>query len=268
MEAEKNGSITKPKIDEGSAQYPFYTIENCFPRLREIANHYGTGGSPVPRKDICILLGKAEPTLMNFFSSCFQYGLLNNIASKGVSVTDLFQKIENPIYGDAGKKAAMMEAIMNPPLYKKLIDTFNGKIIPNESGLANLFATKEYGVNSNSSIKAAKVFFENGKALDIIDASNRLRYIIPTLDGNGNDSNNNEEKPRDNEEKAPPPIDSQKMFELPIDLGSTTAFLKYPRNITSDEIEILKIMLDAQLLALAARQKKATKDDTLNKNDE
>lgn len=262
MATEKETQAAKTKTDEGSAQYPFYTVEQCLPRLREIVAQHGIGGAAVPRKEICILLGKAEPTLMNFFSSCFQYGLMSNVASKGVSVNELFQKIETPAYGDQGKKAAIIEALYNPPLYKKLIDGYNGKIIPNETGLGNLFATKEYGVNSNTSAKAAKVFFENAKQVEIVDSSYRLRYIMPVLDGSTPPATQENKK----DQQAPPDVNASKMFEQPIDLGSSTAFLKYPRNITAPEIAILKIMLNATLAAMEARQKAGAQQQPLLNN--
>jgi len=262
METEQKLASTKPKVEEGNAQYPYYTLEECLPRMRVIANHYGIGSTPISRKDICILLGKAEPTLVYFFGTTLQYGLLNNAASKGVIVTDLFQQIEAPVYGEPGKKASMTEALNNPPIYRKLIDTYNGKILPNEDGLANLLKTKEYSVNSNSAARAAKIFFENGKLTDIIDGSNRLRYILPSTNGvSSNNGDGNANSGANTNQVIPPtpqdPPLQLNTFELPIDLGGNIAYLKYPRNITLSEIEILKIMVNAAISALETRHKKA-----------
>lgn len=248
----------KVKVDEGSAPYPFYVIEDALPRTKQIAEHFGIDSPPAKRKDVCLVLGKAEPTLMPYFGTGFQYGLLENVPAKGIVVKELYQKIAAPIYGEEGKRAAMIEAFANPPLYKKLIQEYNNKILPNETGLANLLATKEYGIHSNSTARAAKIFFENGKSLDIIDNNNRLRYIVPNnvngakADPVENDSESTKQKKNNNFQSQDT---DDEMFELPIDLGTNTAYLRYPRKIDSSEIAILKIMLDATLTALQARQK-------------
>src|SRR4051812_14815376 len=90
----------KANSDEGNAGYPYYTIEELLPRLREISKHYGIGGNSIPKKEIAVLLGKAEPTLIYFFLSSVQYGLLENTASRGVILTELFQQIEAPVFGE------------------------------------------------------------------------------------------------------------------------------------------------------------------------
>ena len=255
----------RPKSEEGNTGYPYYTIEELLPRLREISRQYGIGSSAIPRKDIAILLGKAEPTLIYFFLTCVQYGLLENVSSRGVIITDLFQQIEAPIFGDMGRRNTMIEALSNPPIYRKLIDSFNGKMLPDEEGLANLLKSKEYGVNSNSATRAAKIFYENGRSLDIIDSNKRLRYITsnvnnqqPTPPANSdNNFNPSAGAAIDNSSK---PHQSSDIFELPIDLGNGVAYLKYPRNITLPEIKILKIMVNASISALEARHAE-TKND-------
>lgn len=248
----------KTKVDEGNAPYPFYVIEDTLPRTKLIAEHFGIDSPPAKRKDVCTLLGKAEPTLMPFFGTAFQYGTLESIPAKGIVVKELYQDIAE------GKKTALLEAFANPPLYRRLIQEYNNKILPNEAGLAKLLSTKEYGINSNSATRAAKIFFENGKSLDVIDSNNRLRYIIPNNLSNSKTEDIVEEaevtKPKksaNNHSRSE--SDDETMFELPIDLGTSTAYLKYPRTINSSEIAIMKIMLDASLAALQARQQQTEK---------
>jgi hypothetical protein len=158
---------------------------NVMPRMREIAGHYGVGGQAATRKEIAIVLKKAENTLVYFFVSAIQYGLLTPVG-KGLVVSQLYEKIEAPVYGEADRKSAKMEAFNNSPLYRKLIENFNNRILPNEEGLANALKTKEYGVNPVTCGKATKVFYENGRAIGVIDSNNRLGFILPKSNsGNG-----------------------------------------------------------------------------------
>lgn len=246
--------VKPPKVEEGNAPYPYYTIDELLTRIKQIATRYGIAGQPAPRKEVCVLLGKAEPTLVYFFGSSFQYKLLENTSAKGVIVTDLFEKIDAPVFGEEGKKNAMLEAFINVPIYKRLVDSYNNKVLPDEEGLANLLKTKEYGVNSNSSARASKVFYANGKLLDIIDANNRLRYIAPLGNGTPPQKKDEETPTVDTTKKKKNDDQDDSMFEQPIDLGTSTAYLKYPRGIKTSEIAILKIMLNATLAALEARQ--------------
>ena len=52
-----------------------------------------------------------------------------------------------------------------------------------------------------------------------------------------------------------PPLNNS--FRLPIDLGEKTAYLEYPKDITLDEIEELRIMVDASIRSLELRKKRA-----------
>ena len=52
-----------------------------------------------------------------------------------------------------------------------------------EDGLTNLLKSKEYQVHSNTAAKAARVFYENSRSMNIIDSSNRLTFIMPKIDG-------------------------------------------------------------------------------------
>jgi hypothetical protein len=236
----------KLKSDEQYSSYPFYTIEELRFRTKQVADRFGVG-TLVSRKDICTLLGKAEPTLMNYFSSNIQYKFFENVPSKGVITTELFQNTETSNSEDE-RKAALIVAFGNPPLYKKLIENFNNKVLPNEIGLAELLRSKDYGIHTNTSSRAARVFFENGKALDLIDSNNRLRYLQMKTQQSATSFQ------PDSTQKSSSVITT---FELPIDLtGEKVAYLKYPKNeMTIEDINMLEIMVGAYILSMKARLK-------------
>jgi len=151
----------------------------------------------------------------------------------------------------------MLTAINNPPVYKRLISDYNGKVLPSNDEMFTNLLMANYGMIKNSAEAAVKVFTRNAKSLGIIDHTNRLRYLLPVINNNTSHINQEAQKLDDGKTFQKPPVIDDNMFEQPIDLGEKTAYLKYPRNITTDEIEILKIMLDATMTALSARKKKA-----------
>lgn len=178
------------------------------PRLREIANHYGVNGTPATRKEIATLLKKAESTLVYFFSSVTQYGLLKQVG-KGFVVSSLYDKMEAPVYGEQESKAAKIEAFGNVPLYKKIIDAKNNSILPNEAGLINLFKSKEFGINHGTAAKAVKTFFENAFALGLVDtATNRFTYILPKINNGSGAERKPEKNNNNNTDYVPPSINN------------------------------------------------------------
>lgn len=52
------------------------------------------------------------------------------------------------------------------------------------------------------------------------------------------------------------PTVNEKLFEQAIDLGDATAYLKYPRKLNTEQVSILRIHLEATLIALETRNKK------------
>lgn len=237
-----------------SGTYPARSFESCLNMVRELVRKRGEGVF-MSKKDISVILGLAEPTLIYPISSSINYGLLDSSYGSGYKVTSLLQKIDAPVYPEDSIKAKI-EALGHPPLYKQLIEKFNGKILPPEEGLKNHIATtKEYGIIENSAERAAKIFLENFRNLGLIDENNRLRYLIP------NGSMTSAVNPIQNnvEAKLLPPIPiehsksitdvqefiEQKVKEIPIPLiKGKVAYLRYPTSITRKDIAIIKHYID------------------------
>ncbi len=234
----------------GQTLFPHFTIDDVMPRMREIANHYGVGGQTATRKEMAIVLKKAENTLVYFFISAIQYGLLVPVG-KGLQVSRLYERIETPIYGDTDRKAAKVEAFNNSPLYKKLIENFNNRILPNEEGLSNALKTKDYGVNSVTCGKAAKVFYENGRAIGIIDGNNRLGFIQPKP-SNGVPAINNTpptEQNNNGESSNKDQNDDESLVRIVVPFGksgdSKKAFVLLPKDYTNKDLNKIGKFLEA-----------------------
>lgn len=242
----------KPTLIMG-ASFPVETIKSCIDTVKKIASHSGSGNF-VSRKDVTIILGKSEGTVNLKLSTCVQYGLLLNKHGKGYLPSELFMQYIDPVY-DEDRKKAMLQMFNQPALYAKIILALNSKILPNEDGFANLLKN-EYGVNPNSSEKAAKIFFENAKMLDIVDNNNRLR-VLPSLSGeekskdinlSGEAKNAGEENPSP-PPPLPPPPPADDLFELPIPLGGKRkAYIRYPL----DDLKKKDIKIIVKALAFIA----------------
>lgn len=234
----------------GQTLFPHFTIDDVMPRMREIASHYGVGGQPATRKEIAIVLKKAENTLVYFFISAIQYGLLVPIG-KGLSVGQLYERIEAPVYGDTDRKAAKIEAFNNSPIYKKLIEAFNNRILPNEEGLANALKSKDYGVNPITCDKAAKVFFENGRSLGIIDSNNRLGFILPKVTAVNPLSNTSIDDRDTSDQNKPldPQEDLNDHVKIIVPFGKSgagkSAFLYLPKEYTNKDLKKIGKFLTA-----------------------
>jgi hypothetical protein len=162
---------------------------------------------------------------------------------KGLVVSEIFEKIEKPVYGEQSRKAAKMDAFNNPPLYKKLIDNFNNKTLPNEDGLENLLKSKEYQVHSSTAARAARVFYENGRSIGIIDSSNRLTFLKPNTNGQDKklDSGNSGSEVGDDNEGS--------LVKILVPFGksgdSERGYVLIPKNYTNKHLNKMIKFLDA-----------------------
>jgi hypothetical protein len=248
MEAVKDTKVPPQADSQERATYPYDTIKSSLDLMEKIVSIKGTGQYST-RKEISIMLGKAEATLVMKLSSCIQYGILINKFGVGYIPTDLFNEYIEPVY-EHDKKKVIVKMLLNPPFYKTIIDDLNGKILPNEGGLVNLFKNN-YKLIPTSAERAAKALWENLRFAGVIDSNNRLRVIAPT------------------EMKTSPPIDEGEkeqlkiadeynrksasanrfsdndLFKLPIPLpNNRIAYLEYPRtDLSKKDINVIKLAI-------------------------
>jgi hypothetical protein len=237
-----------------SGAYPSETIDSCLKICEQIYQAKGDGF--VSREEICAIVGKAEGTMIMRIAACVHYGLLQNHHGKGYQVTDLATSIIKPEFENSIRNK-LLAVFSNPSLYKKLIERYNSKPLPDRKGLANILT--DFGIHENSTKRAAAVFIDNCDSLNLTE-NGRLRYFIPNGDNdrvrNGEQNNGTGADDKQKDKFVIPPPPDNKMFKLPIDLGEKTAYLEYPKDITVDEIGELKIMLDAAISALELRKKR------------
>jgi len=133
----------------------------------------------------------------------------------------------------------------NPALYRRLIEAFNNKTLPNEEGLSNLLKSKEYQVHSNTASKAARVFYENGRSVGVIDGSNRLTFIMPK------ESNSKQEEKPDSSKNSDDDTDNNEegLVKITIPFGksgdSKKAYVLLPKDYTDKDLKKIGKFLTA-----------------------
>ncbi len=148
-----------------SVAYPSFTIPTEVILTGKISKEF-TDLVYTPREVISKHLSLSGGSLLMQLSSCVQYGLLTMKSKEGYKPTELYKKINRPL-PDENVNDLLKECFQKPELYKKLIIDLKDKQLPTVSGLANILDRK-YGVKGNASEIAAKVFYKNLEALDLI----------------------------------------------------------------------------------------------------
>ena len=234
LSAAEAGKNAQSKVQTA---YPAEPIMFCINLVRQIVDAKGEL-TPITLKDISLITNKAVGTLVMKVSTCVQYGLLVNKFGQGYLPGVNFKSYMEPVFGEEDRKIALLKMFSTPPLYQKLINDLNGKYLPALDGFA-IHLKNDYGLNPNSAEKAAKVFLENARSLNIID-NNRLKIIYKN--GGSDQSDKKTEKPED---LPPTPVKHEfpadNLFELPIPLGGgRKAFIRYPlEDLKKRDIKII-----------------------------
>ena len=256
MAEEKETNGTPNNEPEFSA--PTETIENCLNIITTIYN--AKADAVVSADEIYAIVGKPRGTMSPKISACTQYGFMVNHNKRGYQITDFGVSIIRPEYEEIVRKK-QLEAFSTPPLYKRLIDRYNAKGMPSSLGLTNILVS-EFGLNPNSTgPKAANTFIDNCNSLNIID-NGRMRFFMPNV---------NEPIKEQYKESAALVITNEaghihdqretrkispNYIDFPIDLGvdnsgeEVTAHFIYPKKVNEDQLQIIKIMLEAKLKTL------------------
>lgn len=221
---------------------PVEVIENCVAIIETIYN--AKGDSVVTAEEIYAITGKPRGTMSPKVSACIQYTLLeNNTGGKGYRVSDFGVSIIRPEYTDAAFiKKKLLEAFNAPPLYKKLIERYNSKGLPNKEGLTNTLIA-EYGLNANSTgPKAAATFLENCSYLAISEGG-RLRFFMPNVVTDNNSLNTTHTPPpvkKDDEVK-----EDETIILIPLKQGEKKARLILPNGFDSKDLTRISKFVEA-----------------------
>jgi hypothetical protein len=159
-----------------SKAYPALNMENCIELTKKIHAHFANVYAN--REQIAAFLEISESHLVPQVSACSQYDLLELKHGEGYKASEAFIKIKNPL-SEEEKKSALTHCLLNPPLYKELVQQYQNNLLPSVGGLATFLCRN--GIAEKVSNKVASIFFDNLKYLNLISQDNKLMLIENTV---------------------------------------------------------------------------------------
>lgn len=233
---EKNEiKITKEK----SALYPYYDLKESLDFTKVVQRLAGKGMAT--EELLAAELGNSKTTKSFRYkiSSARQFGFIVK-TKEGIQITNRARQILNPV-NESDIHELLKESFTLPPLYKKLIKTYDGEQLPKIDSIANLMYTQ---LNIARAVKdrAAKIFINSANFAKMIDESGKLS----TTEDEYPDENRTEDKLDDFIEKPTSEtdvsIDYQKV-QMAL-AGGRNAKLIVPRDISIEDVERMKKLID------------------------
>jgi len=234
LKSEVNGVETDKGEKQIQTSYPSEAINPSITLVKQIVTAKGEI-NPISKKDISVITEKAEATLAMKLSTCVQYGLLKLSFGKGYLPGENYHK-----YTYEDQATALLRIFSSPPLYQRLIADLNGKMLPNEKDFAQ-HLKNNYSLNPNSSEKAAKIFLENARNLNLIDSNNRLKFIIKEGSAKTPEDEKPPLTPQQNQPQTPL-LPGDNLFRLPIQLpgeGNRVVYFEYLKDLTKRDFKII-----------------------------
>ena len=235
------GAEQRAKIPrQRSVAYPSYSIPACIELVTKIDKTF-SDVVYTNRESISKELGLSGGALLMNLSSCVQYNLLELKQNEGYKPTAIFKKIKRPL-PDENIRDAYIVCFRDPELYKKLINDFSGKQLPQEGGLANILDRK-YGVVGNASSIAAKIFLRNVNFIGLLDEGNILNLEnVAALDSSSLDdvippANNGAVVDQKHPLSLPPSSTDNSSVEIPVFLkGKRLAKIVLPGDFDDEDV--------------------------------
>lgn len=249
----------KGVIDMGTREksnlYPNATWDDCFEFSKTISsfNLKAVAYSEVAKK-----YGLSSTSTKSFtgkISSSKQFGLITT-SSGSIQLTDLAKKI---IYPTSDISKLKIESFKLPPLYEKIIATYDGKALPSKEIFENILMS-EYKIAKNVKSHAAKCFFESANQLGLIKGGilcyNESVYDDLTQESNNDknitdtvDNSNELEKEKTNNLSVPSQNDNSSDFitqNIPVESGKVAKII-IPIDANEDDLLLIKDMFDVLL---------------------
>jgi len=246
----KSAEEKKPR--EKSALYPASSISDCYEFIKQIDS---LGGKSVAYASILSLMGLTSPTTRSFLNrigASKQFGFITTGGSKA-QLTDLARRILYPSNGESESKQLLIEAFGNPPLYAKLIERYQNKVVPLKSHLSNILMN-EYRIIKQVKDNAAGCFIESAEYLGLLkngvlcmDAPSEEPAVLPSLDveAEGQQGASNLVSASTPESSGGGHNDGY-YFEIPT-MGKKTARFYIPDGVTERDIDYIKLYIENML---------------------
>lgn len=223
--------------------------------LREIINFCTTIYSELgytnyhDKEAVAKVFGLAYDTIKSKLSTSQEYGLLSWKKGVGYKITPLFIKIYRP-ENDSERREAILQALVLPPLYKALINEYEGHNIPSQVGLSTTLF-RRYGFAENTAEKASKIFLRNLQLYELLDGENRLQIVQKDEAANEIALSETDSTPVDGKEikMLPPSLSAEvipdEYIEIPIPISIGKAYLRIPERATIDDYTKIARVVEA-----------------------
>ncbi len=215
--------------------YPIESVDEMLSIAKMLVDEYGSS-RPISKEEISKTLNKKINSLGLLFSTFGQYNILSVVHGKGYLPTDLYRKYTEPVH-DNDELKAKLQMFQSAPLYAKIIEQLDGHQLPaDEKRFANLLKGEPYNVNANSAEKAAKVFFENCRSLNLRDGGGKFKFHNAASVTSANAT-------AVKQDPAPPSLpSSQALVKLPIHLpgdDNRLAYFEYPKSLSKRDFKVI-----------------------------
>ena len=148
-----------------SALYPRASWDECVEFAKTVSSF---NLKAVSYNEVAKKYGLTSPTAKSFTAkvgACKQFGLITTSGGNTIQLTDTCKRIIFPTGEDV---SAIMRACFGmPPLYTKLIATYDGKAVPSKDLLANILMN-DHKIQRSVKDQAAQLFIESAEQLGLI----------------------------------------------------------------------------------------------------
>ena len=198
----KNNDNLEAPAKEGAA-YPYYDLEACIKFCTNIKELGGSKGA-ISKAQLAKQVGLAEstPSFFQRLSASKVFGIVQGWGAYGL--TDLGRKYFYP-QSESDKKKALLDMVSNAPVFKFILDRFDGETLPKTEILGNIFH-QELSIPDSWKDRIAQIFARSASFAGIIDNNGFLRYSaeVHNLKSRGNE-----------EGEIPPPAEGEALKTSP-----------------------------------------------------
>lgn len=165
------------KRERSSIEFPYMSLEEAMNVAKAVHATTGSGVCHADQLAAAMNLSMASSGFRVRLSTAKMFGLIESErGSGGVRLTDLGHKI---VDGDQ-ERAAKVEAFLNVPLYKQLVDMHRGKPLPPPPALERMMA--ELGVAKKQTDRARQTFDRSAQSAGFFEFG-RDKLVMPAVAG-------------------------------------------------------------------------------------
>jgi hypothetical protein len=267
VDEQLNGAQKQKRIVERSASYPSINLEDAVSFTAEVSKHFPTVGQTINRDDIAAVLNKVSATIQRDIAAASQFGFFTKQRGEGYQLTSAYKTLKNSL-DEKERRKFLLQAFASPKLFVELIEKFDAHAVPVElkthlirfhniaekaaPGAADIFiqSAQYCGALTSTRIlqykqELEKVCNPNFQYAEIVTENKEERFeaeIDDIIKETFFETTTEQQQQHSNNQLivAPP---TEERLKIPL-TEKKSAYLIYPSNINSKDIEILKKQIE------------------------